>query len=252
MTYNNCDFKEALKIAWDLTQPSIFTKKTTKPKEKVILQTPLLQDKINKLLIKKTQPLQILALIQYLESRVINPSIAKDYIQETYYNIWDKSYFWISFKNNSWWLELNNKYFKWWIWTKDITTIKYTNSSKLFIFEGLNDFLAYISIAKDKKSKDYLVLNSVSMVNKAIEYIKNSNYKQVETYLDNDEAGKNTTWFLLNELEPLNLKVKDKSNLYSKHKDLNDYLIFLRDKKVQDLQYQRENNEILERVRERE
>jgi hypothetical protein len=31
------------------------------------------------------------------------------------------------------------------------------------------------------------------MVNKAIEYIKNSNYKQVETYLDNDEAGKNTT-----------------------------------------------------------
>ncbi|MEA2017118.1 MAG: toprim domain-containing protein [Campylobacterota bacterium] len=54
------------------------------------------------------------------------------------------------------------------------------------------DFLAYVSVSKDANQNNYLVLNSVSMVQKAIHYIQNYNeknyYKKIELFLDNDKA----------------------------------------------------------------
>jgi len=54
------------------------------------------------------------------------------------------------------------------------------------------DFLAYVSVSKDANQNNYLVLNSVSMVQKAINHIQNHNennsYKMIELFLDNDKA----------------------------------------------------------------
>jgi CMP-N-acetylneuraminic acid synthetase len=50
------------------------------------------------------------------------------------------------------------------------------------------DFLSYASVSKELKDKNIVVLNSVSIIEKALQHILNSNYKKVETFLDNDTA----------------------------------------------------------------
>jgi hypothetical protein len=54
------------------------------------------------------------------------------------------------------------------------------------------DFLAYASVVSDINSKDIIVLNSVSMLDKAVNTIdakvKNETYTHIESYLDNDTA----------------------------------------------------------------
>ena len=46
--------------------------------------------------------------------------------------------------------------------------------------------------------------------------------------------------------------LKDKSYLYKKYKDFNEYIIAKRDKRIEDLAFQKEQNKVLERVRQRE
>lgn len=69
------------------------------------------------------------------------------------------------------------------------------------------------------KRQDYLVLNSVSNVKKALEPL--SHYENVQCFLDNDEAGRNAYQALLMGLK---VPVIDSSGLYADCKDLNEFL----------------------------
>jgi hypothetical protein len=71
----------------------------------------------------------------------------------------------------------------------------------------------------EKEPSDYIILNSVSMVNK----IKNEmeNYENIELYFDNDGAGNRAVELIKEE----NKKAEDCRLLYSDFKDLNDWLI---------------------------
>jgi len=184
MEYNRCDFKGALEFLSSNIQPNLFNppKISHIPQE---IKTTTKSD--NQLSITKTKPLQNMALIDYMKKRVINTDVAKRYVFETYYKVNDKSYFWVSLKNDSGWLELNNKYFKWISWTKDITTID-NNSDELVIFEGMMDFLSYASVSKKVDFKNIIILNSVAMIKKAIKHITNNHYRKIESFLDNDIA----------------------------------------------------------------
>ena len=64
-----------------------------------------------------------------------------------------------------------------------------------------------------------MILNSVSMINK----IKNSlkNYETIDLYFDNDEAGNRAVNVIKNESE----NAEDCRLLYTNFKDLNDWLI---------------------------
>ena len=85
------------------------------------------------------------------------------------------------------------------------------------------DFLSFMTLRRKEndglKRQDYLVLNSVSNVHKALESL--SHYENVQCFLDNDEAGRNAYKQLS---EELGSSVLDSSSLYSDFKDLNDYL----------------------------
>ena len=121
------------------------------------------------------------------------------------------------------------------------------------------DFLAYASVVSDINSKDIIVLNSVSMLDKAVNAIdikvKNGTYTHIESYLDNDtawiEATKQLKSAFSKDIETKKIIFKNKSNLFKKHKDFNDYIIARRDKKVQELQHYK-SHEALERVRQRD
>lgn len=157
------------------------------------------------------------ALIQYLKSRKVEDQ--KYLIQEIHYQMNDKKYFGICFKNDSDGYEIRNAYSKICLGKKDISTIK-NDSKSLRIFEGFFDFLSFKNIEKSLENKvsDYLILNSVSMMAK----IKNTleNYETIELYFDNDEAGNRAVEIINNE----NNEAEDCRVLYSNFKDLNDWL----------------------------
>ena len=158
------------------------------------------------------------ALIHYLKSR--NVEDQKKWVEEIHYRMNDKNYFGIGFKNDSGGYEIRNAYSKICLDKKDITSIK-NDSKDVRIFEGFFDFLSFKKVENylEKETSDYIILNSVSMIHK----IKNEigNYKNIELYFDNDEAGTRAVEIIKNDLK----NAEDCRVLYSGFKDLNDWLL---------------------------
>ena len=157
------------------------------------------------------------ALLEYLQRRKVESQI--EFLKEIHYQMNAKNYFGIGFKNDSDGYEIRNVYSKICLGKKDITTIK-NDSKSLRIFEGFFDFLSFKNIENylEKEPSDYVILNSVSMLNK----IKNNldNYENIELYFDNDDAGNRAVEILKNE----NKNTEDCRLLYSDFKDLNEWL----------------------------
>ena len=98
--------------------------------------------------IRKIQPLQNPALMDYLRSRNIPPEMAAHHVQEMYYRIGDKPYFALAFKNDAGGYELRNPRFKGSTSPKDITHIRQSGkkNDSCFVFEGVMDYLSFIAI----------------------------------------------------------------------------------------------------------
>ena len=170
----------------------------------------------NNYTIIEVKDIQHQALLEYLKSRKVENQL--EFLKEIHYRMNDKNYFGIGFKNDSGGYEIRNKYSKICLGKKDVSMIK-NGSENLKIFEGFFDFLSFKNIEKslsDEKS-DYIILNSVSMISKIKNLLKN--YKKIELYFDNDEAGNRAVETLKKEFE----NVEDDRILYKDFKDLNDW-----------------------------
>ena len=124
----------------------------------------------------------------------------------------------IGFENQSGGWELRNSFYKGSIMKKDISIIKSTNNEKTFVFEGFFDALSFIELHNNIPG-NILVLNSISLINKPIEFLKTN--KEVYLFLDNDGAGLRCKDILISNIQ----FAKDYSNIYSDYKDFNEYLI---------------------------
>ena len=164
------------------------------------------------------------ALIKYLGERCIDIEIARTVCKELHFDTRGKHYFGIGFPNIAGGYEIRNPFFKGGITPKDISLFHNEESKQsCFVFEGFIDFLSFMMLRRKEndglKRQDYLVLNSVSNVKKALEPL--SHYENVQCFLDNDEAGRNAYLQLSKELgKPFT----DASTLYNGYKDLNEYL----------------------------
>jgi len=173
--------------------------------------------------IKHIQTLQNHALIQYLNSRKINPCLASKYCNEAYYKTTanDKQYFSIAFENNSNGYELRNKYFKGSTSPKDITTIPGENTLAVNVFEGFMDFLSALTYYQaDCSACVTIVLNGVGFIERFISLLPN--YKKINLYLDNDRAG-NEAAKRIQEVRPE--AVNRSQIIYPSYKDFNEFLI---------------------------
>lgn len=164
------------------------------------------------------------ALIKYLEERCIDIETARTVCKELHFDTRGKHYFGIGFPNIAGGYEIRNPFFKGGITPKDISLFHNEESKQsCFVFEGFMDFLSFMTLRRKEndglKRQDYLVLNSVSNVHKALELL--SHYENVQCFLDNDEAGRNAYLQLSKELGK---SVTDASTLYNGFKDLNEYL----------------------------
>jgi hypothetical protein len=167
--------------------------------------------------IQNVQSISNPALIEYLHERRINVDIARIHCSEVHYSVNDKPYYAVGFRNDKGGYELRNKYFKG-CTSKDITSA-IRNKTHCLLFEGFMDYLSFLTIKNIKNCPvDVIVLNSLTNLPK----VKNTLelYKCISTFLDNNLAGKRA----VQELESIYKDVIDQSFLYSKHKDLNEYL----------------------------
>jgi DNA primase len=180
----------------------------------------VLNSEDSKVLITNVKEISNIQLINYLESRRLKLQLAKEYCKEVSFKLNDKNFYAIGFQNDSKGYELRCKYFKGSCSPKDVTLIK-NNADKLLLFEGFMDFLSWFSCKLFFTGKhDYLILNTLSFLNKSKSVIKE--YNEVLLFLDNDKAGNKAT----NELIGAGIsKCTDMSKGYSEFKDLNDSLV---------------------------
>lgn len=166
------------------------------------------------------RPLQNAKLLGYSKERGILAEIAIPNCEEVRYRVHGKRYYAIGFRNDAGGLELRNRFFKGCIPPKDIS-LKRNGSNVCAVFEGFMDYLSAMQLGII--ASDWLVLNSVSNMEKALKVL--GGYHRIECYLDNDNAGRRTLERLRADFGE---KVIDRSSLYADHKDLNDYLLYQR------------------------
>ena len=175
-------------------------------------------------------PLSSPALLAYLQKRGINLELAKRECSEARYTHNGKRYFAIAFPNGSGGFEVRNPYFKGCIAPKEISHIKQSGKARTscYVFEGFMDYLSFLTLRKEScpdypelDGQDYIVLNSVSNVNKALYPL--GSYERIHCFFDNDHAG-------LEALRQIRMEygreryIRDASQIYRGCKDLNEYL----------------------------
>jgi hypothetical protein len=133
-------------------------------------------------------PLTNGALLGYLSQRKIDLDIAREQCSEIHYTVNEKAYFAIGFANDAGGYELRNPYFKGCISPKGITAIN-KGTKTCVVFEDFMDYLSYLTWHNQKQPQsDMVILNSVILLNKAMDFVKR--HTSIQTCLDNDESGK--------------------------------------------------------------
>ncbi|MBV6878768.1 toprim domain-containing protein [Epilithonimonas ginsengisoli] len=188
--------------------------------------------------IKKSEPnytideildLQNPNLKQYLQGRGLSPKVY-DHIKEVRFTIGSKKLYTIGFENLSGGFELRNAFYKGSLLKKDVSIIDLNSNGQdksniqnrdirgVAVFEGFMDALSFIEMQKSFVG-DILVMNSIALLNKSIEHLKN--YPDIHLFLDNDNAGIKCRSEIIRSFPA----AKDHASFYSNHKDLNEFLI---------------------------
>lgn len=213
MKYHNCTLSEALKIldnnSFSFHQQEIFEKQPI----------DISSEENNKPHIVKISPcIKHPALREYMKYRGLKNYDNCNLLFEIHYEVQERAYFGLGFKNDSGGYEIRNKYSKTSILKKDITHIK--NGSKILrVFEGFMDYLTFLELAKYPVS-DYLILNSLSMLSRINYESLCEVYILIETYLDNDNAGDLGTETIF---KKHTLVIDKRKLIYPEFKDLNEF-----------------------------
>ena len=193
-------------------------------------QTPPIQPKIkeqreNPLELVRVEKLSKPALFCYLTDRGINLEIAKKYLKQVIFSIKgnNKEQFALGFENIQHSFEVRSQIFKGFVGeTKAISIINQSKSGKVAIFEGVLDFLSYLT---DHNIIDFestaIILNSTTQQNKAKEFLTKASFEKAYFFLDNDDSGKKAYEFLSDNLPYSTI---DKSSTYTGFNDYNEYL----------------------------
>ena len=229
---NNIDFmkkylKSSVKEVLEWTEKQNFS--SFQPQNVIQKQNSLNQN----YQITEIKELQNENLKKYLHQRGLS-QIIYPLIKEVHFTIGEKNLYTIGFENRSGGWELRNSFYKGSLLKKDISLINLNNQTEnknVAVFEGFTDALSFVEM-KPFFNGDLLVMNSVSLLNRTKEYLKN--YSEINLFLDNDKAGETCKNSILKSFP----EAKDHSEIYALHKDLNDYLLSKNKTKIEKQQQQ--------------
>ncbi len=173
--------------------------------------------------------LQSKALFAYLYSRKVNLLIARQFVKEAHYNFEERTdgryLYALAYPNNLGGYELrgapyssNPNGFKGGTSPKGITTHWHIEGAPVIVFEGFMDMLSFATLCGEVRH-NYVVLNSTSMKEEAIEALKPLQNK-ILLCLDNDEGGERATRMMLDAL-PSAIDIRGR---FAPSKDVNEYL----------------------------
>jgi len=169
-------------------------------------------------------PLEHPALLKYLSGRGIDLGIARLYVSQIDFKPPQSSgsYFGVGYPAGDG-FEVRNALFKGFVGTGKVPTLhEGTNCAKLMVFEGFIDFLSYLSMKNlDLPDGDALVLNSTAFKARALPYVIDPRYEEIQLFLDNDDAGSAVTAFIF--AADCVGSVSDMRQHYATHVDLNDW-----------------------------
>ena len=177
----------------------------------------------------RVSPLTNQSLIGYLWSRGIPANIGRRYCEEVTYDIRGHHFFALCFMNILGGMEIRNPFFKGSYGVKApsiITLSKTERTPSCCVFEGFMDFLSYLTLLNqydpviNPVPRDCIILNSTSIVKKAIPFIQV--YDVAFTYLDNDAAGQQAVDTIEAAMVDRTIRMSDR---FREFNDLNDYLI---------------------------
>jgi hypothetical protein len=176
-------------------------------------------EKESKITVLSDRDLYAYPLINYLHERRIPVSVAEPFCREVNYQLDGRNYFGIGFKNDAGGYEIRNAFSKTSSSPKDITRLG-SSSHRLHIFEGFFDMLSFQTLYGNDAafSGDLLILNSAAFFERARPVM--AEYSEKHLWLDHDITGRAYTQFALSLKEGFS----DRSGIYEKHKDLNDFL----------------------------
>ena len=183
--------------------------------------------------ITEIKELQNENLKDYLQQRGLSTKVYP-LVKEIHFRIDQKNLYAIGFENLSGGWELRNSFYKGSLLKKDISILNFNNEShsqnetgkRIVVFEGFMDALSFVEMKPFYKG-DVLVMNSISLLNRTKEYLKN--YSEIHLFLDNDKAGENCKTSILKSFP----EAKDHSEIYALHKDLNEYFVFRNNTKIE-------------------
>lgn len=210
MKYQNNSVKEVLEWAEKQNFSSF------QPQNDIHLQKSIPNYQITKITEFQNENLK-----NYLHQRGLSQNVYP-FIKEVHFTIRDKKLYAVGFENLSGGWELRNSFYKGSLLKKDISIINLNNyqekNMNVVVFEGFFDALSFVEMKRFFEG-DLLVMNSISLLNKTKEHLKN--YSDIHLFLDNDKAGESCK----NEILKSFPEAKDHSKTYFPHKDLNDYLL---------------------------
>lgn len=167
--------------------------------------------------------LQSKGLFAYLYQRKVNINIAKQYLQEAHYSFVERTngnyLYALAYANDKGGYELRSRSYKGCTSPKGITTHLGIENAPVVVFEGFFDMLSFVTMCGGVKH-NYVVLNSCSLKESALEVLKGVN-SQIYLSLDNDDGGEDATAWLLQHL-PTAMDIRSR---FASYKDVNEYLI---------------------------
>ena len=177
----------------------------------------------------------------YLHQRGLSTKVYP-LVKEIHFKMNGKNLYAIGFENLSGGWELRNSFYKGSLLKKDISILNFNNESqnqnetgkKIAVFEGFMDALSFVEM-KPFFRGGVLVMNSISLLNRTKEHLKN--YSEIHLFLDNDKPGE----ICKNEILKSFPEAKDHSEIYALHKDLNDYFVFRNNTKIEKQQRVEDN-----------
>ena len=180
-------------------------------------------------------PLKSEAILNYLQSRCIPRSIASKYFRVVKYRHrkkpTHKPYFGFGMINESGGWEVRSasdserEKFKTALITKDISVIQGRERGRgnVCVFEGMTDFVSLISMFEmDSLKGDAIILHGLKLYGRAVAYIREHRYNRINTFLDNNQSGQETTERFINDFREM---VVNQSSRFIGYVDLNDALV---------------------------
>ena len=207
--YHNCSVKNFLEKLDDLSFP--------RQSSKIIVSEKKQPDQLIKIVSERN--IFSLPLLRYIKQRRIGEDIAGKYCREVIFELYNKRYTAIGFRNNEGGFELRNQWFKGSSSPKAVTSF-FNDAKELSVFEGFFNFLSYQTIHQNQGlvTSDFLILNSIAFFEKSRPFMEQHN--TIRLYLDRDKTGQNCTQRAMESCK----KYRDESSLYKGYNDLNEWM----------------------------